>query len=77
MSDRYAINDEELNGVVGGFFDFNTYTGIMTYTHKDGSVTTHKILDARSAWVTSNNLHAQLIPEDDILAQLINLRYIG
>ena len=49
----------------------------MTYTHKDGSVTEHKILDAKKAWETSNLMHAKLIPEDEILAALISDGYLG
>ena len=55
----------------------NHYTGIMTYTHKDGSTTEHQILDARKAWETSNQMHGQLVPEDEILKELVDKGYIG
>ncbi len=77
MSGKIIIDDQELDSVVGGFFDFNTYTGIMTYTHKDGSTTEHKILNARKAWETSNQMHGQLVPEDEILKELVDKGYIG
>ena len=76
-AERIDIECKELENVVGGFFQFNTNTNIMTYTHKDGSVTEHKILDAKKAWETSNLMHAKLIPEDEILAALISDGYLG
>ena len=42
---KFIIDDTELDGVVGGFFQFDTNTNTITYTHKDGSVTTHQLLD--------------------------------
>ena len=77
MSDRINISEEDLNQVVGGYFDFNTNTGIMTYTHKNGSETYHKILNAKAAWKMSNNMHADLVPEDKILEEMIKAGYIA
>ena len=76
-AERIEINNNDLEKVVGGFFDWDTNTGIMTYTHKNGAVTTHKILNAKAGWALSNSLHGQLVPEDEILAQLIAAGYIA
>ena len=74
---RIDIEGKELENVVGGSFQFNTKTNTMTYTHEDGSVTEHTILDANKAWETSNLMHAKMIPEDEILATLISYGYLG
>ena len=71
------IDENSLEKVVGGFFSWNTNTGYMTYTHKDGSVTKHRILDAEKGYDLSNKLHGQKMPEDDILDKLINAGYLA
>ncbi len=75
--ERKIINDEALEQVVGGLFSFNGITNIITYTHEDGSVTYHKILDYKKAWTMSNDLHGKNVPEDTILAQLIANKYVA
>ena len=50
---------------------FNSRRGTLNYTHKDGSVTMHQIMNFNEAWERSNTLHAQNVDEDDILADLI------
>ena len=75
--ERMDLPESDLEQVVGGLFSFNGITGILTYTHKDGSETKHKLLDAKAAWALSNQLHGQLIPEDEILAQLIQAGYVA
>ena len=77
MSDRINITDADLDQVVGGFFSWDTNTGIMTYTHKNGGETYHKILNAKAGWKLSNKLHGELVPEDEILQELINAGYIA
>ena len=71
------IDENKLEKVIGGKFCWNSNTGIMTYTHKDGSKTTHRILDLDKGYDLSDKLHGQGMPEDDILAQLINAGYIA
>ena len=77
MSDRKSIDEEKLEKIVGGMFAFNGNTMTLTYTHADGSVTTHRILDYRNAFTMSNNLHGQNVPEDTILAKMIAEGYIS
>ena len=74
---KFIIDDTELDGVVGGFFQFDTNTNTITYTHKDGSVTTHQLLDVKKAWVMSNQMHAELVPEDDIMAAMVSSGYVA
>ena len=78
MSDgRKIIEENKLEKVVGGFFQFNTDNGTITYSHKDGSETVHQVLDMNNAWVTSNLMHAQLVPEDDIMKELQDKGYVA
>ena len=74
---KINLSDEVLDEVVGGFFSWNTKTMTMKYSHQDGSVTTHKILDLDKAWERSNILHSQKMPEDEILKDLIAKGYIA
>ncbi len=74
---RKIIDEKSLEKVVGGFFHFNTNNNTITYSHKDGSKTVHKILDLDKAWETSNNMHAKKIPEDDIMKELENKGYVA
>lgn len=67
---RAELNEEALDVVTGGLFNWNEGTGIMTYTHDNGSVTKHAILDYDNAWYWSNQWHAQGLSEDVILAKL-------
>jgi len=73
---RNVLQDEQVENIVGGLFAFNGRTNILTYTHADNSVTTHKILDYKKAWEMSNDLHGKNVPEDDILKQMIANGYI-
>lgn len=78
MSEGKIIIDEKtLEKVVGGFFNFNTDDGTIIYLHKDGSQTVHKVLDMDKAWETSNLMHAQKTPEDDIMRELENKGYVA
>ena len=77
-NERQEINNnKELDQVVGGLFEWDTNTGYMTYTHKNGVVTKHKILNAKAGWARSNELHGKLVPEDDILKDLIDKGYLA
>lgn len=73
---KVALNDENLDQVVGGLMRFNYRTQVMTYTHEDGTQTTHNILDFDNAWDLSNELHAKNIHEDNILKALKDQHYI-
>lgn len=73
---KQAINDDALEQVVGGLMRFNYRQMIMTYTHEDGSETTHHINDFDGAWELSNKLHGKNWREDDILRELYNKGYI-
>lgn len=77
MSERRILNDQEVENVTGGFMAYNNQTMILTYTHADGTVTTHPILDYDKAWELSNTMHAQNYREDTILKRLKNKGYIG
>lgn len=70
------ITDKELEMVVGGLFQFDSHKNTMTYTHKDGTITIHRVIDMKKAWEMSNNLHGKNIPEDDILKRLVASNYI-
>jgi len=74
---KVMLNEQELEQVVGGFMLFNNQTMILTYTHEDGSVTTHKILNYDKAWELSNTMHAQNYREDSILKKLKKMGYVG
>ncbi|MBR2258957.1 MAG: hypothetical protein IJ899_16845 [Blautia sp.] len=76
MADRKVIDEENLEHVVGGFFNFNGTNNTMTYYHPDGTVTVHKVLDFKLAWKMSNDLHGQNVPEDNILSQMVSAGYI-
>ena len=77
MSDtRVPINEGELNKVVGGLFTWHKDSKVMDYTHADGSITYHKILNYDKGWEMSNQLHAKFVPEDEILKKLIDEKYI-
>ena len=77
MSDnKMQLNDDQLDEVVGGLFTWHKKSKVMDYTHSDGTVTKHKILDYSKAWELSNNLHAKHMDEDKILSQLISKGYI-
>lgn len=71
------INDEDMGMVVGGFFDFDRCGDTLIYTHQDGKTTVHPVIDMNKAWELSNDLHGQLVPEDEILKQLIENKYIA
>ena len=77
MGNRRAIDDTELENVVGGAFIFNQDAGTLTYYHDDGSVTVHTILDYDNAWYSSNSWHANNYPEDTILQGLIKKGFVA
>ena len=78
MSDnRIQLNDEMMDEVVGGLFSWSKKTMTMTYSHPDGTKTTHKVLDIQKAWERSNVLHSKMMSEDDILKDLISKGYIA
>ena len=77
MSDhKMNLPDEMLEQVVGGLFTWSRRSMEMKYDHPDGSTTIYKVLDMDKAWERSNMLHAQNMPEDDILKDLISKGYI-
>ena len=75
--DREIIDDESLEKVVGGLFEWYPRYNVMKYTHDDGSVTKHTVLDYSKAWELSTKLHGQFVPEDEILEQLIQSGYVA
>ena len=77
MSDnKMHLDDDQLDEVVGGLFRWHKKSLVMDYTHSDGTVTKHKILDYAQAWERSNILHSQHMDEDQILQDLIAKGYI-
>lgn len=77
MAERMNLTDDQLENVVGGFMLFNNQTMTLTYTHADGSVTTHQILNYDKAWELSNYMHGQNYREDTILKQLKKKGYVS
>lgn len=71
------INDEDMGMVVGGLFKWFRNSNTMEYIHQNGKTTKHQVLDMNQAWELSNELHGQLVPEDEILNQLISNGYIA
>lgn len=74
---REMIDDKDLEQVTGGLFDFYPTYNVIIYTHADGSKTQHKILNYKEAWKMSNLLHADFVPEDEILKQMIAAGYVA
>ncbi|MBR6186983.1 MAG: hypothetical protein IKQ41_12075 [Clostridia bacterium] len=74
---KFELNDDMLDQVVGGLFTWNRNSMTMTYSHADGSKTTHRVLDIDKAWERSNILHGQNMNEDKILQDLISKGYIA
>ena len=74
--DREMISEENLEKVVGGLFEWFPSYDQLKFTHDDGSVTRHKILDYEKGWALSTSLHEQNVPEEEILARLIAKKYI-
>lgn len=74
---RIELKDDVLDEVVGGLFAWSRKSMTMTYSHADGSKTTHKVLDLDKAWERSNILHSQNMSEDAILRDLISKGYIA
>lgn len=78
MSTKFnAISDDELENISGGYMQFDQPTKVLTYYHKDGSITQHQILQFKNAYSANNDMHTQGIPEDDILANLIAMGYVA
>lgn len=77
MSDnRTRIDDELLEQVLGGLFVFHKKSKYLTFTHQDGTVTDHNILDYDKAWERVCILESQNMDEDKIFQDLINKGYI-
>ena len=77
MSDsRKIIDDEQLDKVVGGLFVFHKKSQYVTFTHQDGTVTNHNVLDYDKAWTDCCNMEGQNVPEDQIFQHLIKKGYI-
>lgn len=74
---KVALNDDNLDKVVGGLMRFNYRTQIMTFTDAAGVSTTYPINDFDSAWERSNELHAKNYREETIVQDLIDNGYIG
>ena len=76
MAEKYMLNDDQLEQVLGGLFVFHKKSKYVTFTHQDGSVSNHNILDYDKAWELCCNLESQNMDEDKIFQQLVNKKYI-
>ena len=74
---RQSIADEELVQVVGGLFEFYKKSKYVKYTHPDGTVTQHTLLNYDKAWEMCCNLEAQKMNENKICQQMIDSGYIA
>lgn len=71
------LNEESLDQVVGGYMNFNYKTKVLTYRHEETKeVTKYEITNFEEAWKLSNELHAQNLHEDIIIARLKSAKYI-
>lgn len=77
MDNKEVVNEQDLDKVVGGLFDWYPNYNVMIYTHPDGSQTRHTILDYKEGWKLSNQLHGEFVSEDEILKKLIQAGYIA
>jgi hypothetical protein len=73
---KMMLDDEQLEQVVGGLFVFHKKSRYVTFTHQDGTVTDHNILDYDKAWERCMSLEAANWDEDKIFQDLINKGYI-
>jgi len=74
---KEMLNDENLEYVVGGYMNFNYNTKKLKYRHEETkAVTYYEIDDFENAWKLSNQLHAQNLHEDTIIARLKSAGYI-
>ena len=73
---REKISDHSLEQVVGGMFSWKPSEKSLKFTHEDGTVTEHVILDFEKGWERSNLLFSQKVREEDILADLIRSGFV-
>ncbi len=73
---KTRLDDELAAKVVGGLFVFHRRSGIVTYTHDDGTVTNHQVLDYQKAWDRCNMLEAQNWNGDRIFRDLVDNGYL-
>ena len=73
---REIINEKKLDRVVGGMFSWRPSENSLKFTHEDGTVTEHVILDFEKGWERSHLLFSQKVREEEILADLIRSGYV-
>ena len=73
---RVMLNNDQLDSVVGGLFVFHKDSKYLTFTHPNGEVTNHNVLDYQKAWDTICQLEVQNMDKDEIFAQLVSKGYI-
>ncbi len=73
---REIIDEESLESVVGGLFEWYPSQKRLKYTHDNGTITRYNILDYQKGYALSTQLHAQNVPEDEIIDRLIDAKYI-
>ena len=73
---KVLINEEDLESVVGGLFEWAPRYNKMKYTRENGSVSVYKVINYDKAYSMSCSLHGQNVPEDEILSRLISAGYI-
>ena len=74
---KTRLDDELAEQVLGGLFVFHKRNGTVTYTHQDGTVTSHQILDYGKAWERCNMLEAQNWDGDRIFRDLVAKGYLA
>ena len=73
---KTRLDDELAEQVLGGLFVFHRRSGYVTYTHGDGTVTDHQVLNYEKAWETCCMLEAQKWDGDRIFRELVGKGYL-
>ena len=75
--ERKQVDENALDEVVGGLFNWNPSNDSLTFIHDDGSVSKYHVNDYDKAWSYSNELHAQNYRETTIIKKLKSKGYIS
>lgn len=73
---RKKISENSLEQVVGGMFSWRPSENSLKFTHEDGTVTEHVILDFEKGWERSNLLFSQRVREEEILEDLVRSGFV-
>ena len=73
---RELLNDEQVQKVVGGLFEFYTLSNVVKFTHPDESVSVHEVLDYDKAWELCCKLESQNMNEEKIFQEMVDAGYI-